>query len=394
MQTASRRLMLRSVAIGAAGLAAAARAAEVNDGHAAGLDVAPAGNFVPLIPRKSGEPLQFSTTLDRSPIKATSGGWARDVTSRTLPIATGIAGAHLFLNPGGLREMHWHSSAEWAYVVGGHCQVAVLDPEGELEVVNYGPGDTWYFPEGHGHAVQALGTEPCHAILAFNDGLYGEHGTFGLTDVMSRLDRTLLAQHLGGSAGQFDRFPQGETYIMQSAVVALDGPEAAAVQELPSRRSHRFSLLDTKPVVQSGAGQLHIASAAEFPVSSAMTGMLLRLAPGAAQSAHWHPNANEWHYVVQGRTRVSLFGPDKRLAVAELGPGDCAYLPRACSHIVQNIGAGPCEVVGVLDSGSYQVASLTDWVAKVPPRFLASNFGVTASELPAFRACDHLVAGV
>jgi oxalate decarboxylase len=125
-----------------------------------------------------------------------------------------------------------------------------------------------------------------------------------------------------------------------------------------------------------------------------MTGMLLRLAPGATQSAHWHPNASEWHYVVQGRTRVSLFGPDKRLAVAELGPGDCAYIPRACTHIVQNIGAEPCEVVGALDSGDYQVASLTDWVAKVPPRFLASNFGVPATELPPFNTCGHLVVGV
>ena len=393
MHTTSRRLMLRNVAIGAASLATAARAAETNDGHAAGLDVARAGTFMPLIPRKPGDAPAFSTTLDGSPIKATSGGWARDVTSRSLPIATGIAGAHLFLNAGGLREMHWHSSAEWAYVVAGQCQAAVLDPQGELEVVNYGPGDLWYFPEGHGHAIQALGTEPCHAILAFNDGLYGEHGTFGLTDVMSRLDRPLLAQHLGSSAGQFDRYPQGETYIMQSAVLPLDGPEAKAVQLLPDARSHRYRMLAGKPLMASAAGQLHITAAEKFPVSSAMTGMLLRLAPGATQSAHWHPNANEWHYVVSGHTRVSLFGPDKRLAVAELGPGDCAYIPRACSHIVQNVGNGPCEVVGVLDSGEYQVASLTDWVAKVPARFLASNFGLTPGELPPFKACDHLVAG-
>jgi gentisate 1,2-dioxygenase len=47
--------------------------------------------------------------------------------------------------------MHRHNSAEWAYVVGGHCQVTVVDPEGQLEVVNLGPGDLWYFPKGHSH---------------------------------------------------------------------------------------------------------------------------------------------------------------------------------------------------------------------------------------------------
>ena len=78
--------------------------------------------------------------------------------------------------------MHWHNSAEWAYIFAGHCQVTVVDPEGETEVANYGPGDLWYFPKGHAHAIQTIGSEACHAVLAFDDGLYGEHGTFGLSD--------------------------------------------------------------------------------------------------------------------------------------------------------------------------------------------------------------------
>ena len=133
--------------------------------------------------------MTFTASLDKGAIKATSGGWARDITTKGLPIATDIAGAHrLRRNAGGVREMHWHNSAEWAYILAGHCQVTVVDPEGETEVANYSPGDFWYFPKGHAHAIQALGSEPCHAIFAFDDGLYGEHGTFGLSDWMSRLD--------------------------------------------------------------------------------------------------------------------------------------------------------------------------------------------------------------
>ncbi len=383
--------MLRGAVVGASALTTAGYAAELNDGHASGLDVAPAGNFMPVIPRKSGDPLTFTAALDRSAIKATSGGWAREITTRGLPIATGIAGAHLYLNAGGLREMHWHASAEWAYILAGRCQVAVLDPHGELEVINYGPGDLWYFPEGHSHAIQTLGTEPCHAILAFNDGLYGEHGTFGLTDLVSRLEPTVLAQHLGGTDVPSSKFPSGETYIMQGAVIPVDAPAARAVRPLPPERSHRFEMLRQKPAVVSDAGQLFVVSASEFPMSSAMTGMLLRLAPGAAQSAHWHPNANEWHYVVKGRTKVSLFGPDKRLAVAEMGPGDCAYIPRACAHIVQSIGDEPSEVIGVLDGGEYQSAALFDWVGKVPAHFLANNFGLPPAGLPTFKAVDPLL---
>ena len=104
MPDTNRRLFIGALALGAGGLASAKSLAAPSDGQAAGYDVAPSSNFMPLIPRKSGEPLKFTAALDKGPIKATSGGWARDTTTRQLPIATDIAGAHLFINPGGTRE--------------------------------------------------------------------------------------------------------------------------------------------------------------------------------------------------------------------------------------------------------------------------------------------------
>ena len=203
MFEADRRIFLQSFAIGAGVLASSQAFGAAPDGHAAGYDVSPASDYLKTIPRKSGDPVVFTASLDKGPIKATSGGWAREITTRGLPIATHIAGAHLFLNAGGAREMHWHNSAEWAYIVEGHCQVTVVDPEGQLEVVNLGPGDLWYFPKGHSHAIQTLGPSPCHAILAFDDGLYSEHGTFGISDWMSRYDAQSLSQALGVSAEAF-----------------------------------------------------------------------------------------------------------------------------------------------------------------------------------------------
>src|SRR5690348_8599624 len=33
------------------------------------------------------------------------------------------------LSPGGVRELHWHQAAEWAYMTYGNCRVTVLDPK-------------------------------------------------------------------------------------------------------------------------------------------------------------------------------------------------------------------------------------------------------------------------
>jgi len=391
MIVTDRRTLLGSFIVAAGGAAASGALADVTDGHAAGYDVAPASDHMPLIARKTGDAMKFTISLDGSPIKATSGGWARDVTSRALPIATDIAGAHLYMNPGGIREMHWHNSAEWAYILAGHCQVVVVDPEGETEVANYGPGDLWYFPKGHSHAIQTLGAEPCHAILAFDDGLYAEHGTFGLSDWMSRLDPAMLTQLLGMPKDTVAKLPPAEVYIRQGAVIPRDSAQANATSELGPMRSHRFSLLAQKPRVSTPGGTLHIASAKEYPVSTTITGMLLNLKPGAFLEPHWHPNANEWNYVAKGRARVTLFAIDKRLAVAELGVGDCAYIPKGCGHTIQNIGNEDCEVVGALDSGSYQETALSDWMAKVPRHLLANNLGLPDA---AFDAVPKAKSGI
>jgi oxalate decarboxylase len=329
-----------------------------------------------LIPRRTGDPVTFTASLDRSAIKATSGGWARDITAKGLPIATEIAGAHLYLNPGGVREMHWHNSAEWAHILAGHCQVTVVDPEGVTEVANYAPGDLWYFPKGHAHAIQTLGSEPCHAILAFDDGLYGEHGTFGLSDWMSRLDAGVLMQAFGLPIDVASKIPVGEVYIKQGDLIARNSPQANDVQVLDQSRTHRFRLMAQKPRVTSSGGTIHVASAREYPIAATITGVITKLKIGAMHAPHWHPNANEWHYVAKGRTRVTLFAADKRMATAELSAGDCAYIPRRCGHSIQNIGAEDCEIVGALDSGAYSEALLSDWIAKVPRQLLANNFGL------------------
>ena len=377
------------------GWASAARAlASGDDGHAAGYDVAPSSQFMPLVPPKTGDPVIFTASLDHAPIKATSGGWAREITTRSLPLATGIAGAHLFINPGGAREMHWHDSAEWAFVLGGHCQATIVDPVGEIEVVNYGPGDLWYFPKGHGHAMLTIGTEPFHAILAFDDGLYSEHGTFGISDWMSRLDPRSLEQAFGVSSGSFAKIPAGETYIMQGDVIAFDSPKARAEQVLDPARTHRFHFTEQPPHASSEGGAIYVASTREFPISTTMTGMFQKLKSGALQQPHWHTTANEWQYLVKGEVRITLFGSDKRMAVAELKPGDCAYLPRNCGHSIANIGGDDSETVGVWDSGTFSESTLADWLAHAPRHVLANNFGQPEVTVPQFEKRPIIVAAV
>jgi len=275
----------------------------------------------------------------------------------------------------------------------GHCQVIVVDPDGVLDVTNLGPGDLWFFPKGHMHAISTLGDAPCHALLTFDDGLFSERGTFGISDWVSRFDAATLARNFGVPASAVAAFPQGETYINQGAVIPLDSAAARTVHELPAAQSHKYRLMAAKPWRSFPGGTLHLASVREFPMSSTMAGLVIRLHPGAMQELHWHPNANEWFYVSKGHVRATLFGADKRMAVAEMGPGDCGYFPQGWGHSFEALGSEPVEIISTLDNGVFQESSLSEWIAKVPRHVLSNNLNLADATVAQFPKRKVVIAG-
>lgn len=326
----------------------------------------------------------FRYSLDGSKPKVTSGGWAKEATVEGFPISKGIAGVHMYLNPGASRELHWHAIAtEWAFIIDGECQVMVIDPNGTKEVANFRPGDIWYFPKGHGHSIQTIGDKPCHFILAFDNGAFSEHGTFSITDWVSLTPQDILADNFGVPKEIFIKFPKGETYIMAGDILPAD---KAKESMLPPAQSHKYSLMQQQPTHEFPGGMLYLATAKEFPVSQGMSGGLMTIRPGALRELHWHPNANEWHYYLRGQAQVLLFGSGGRSKVADFKPGDVAYLPAGYGHAIRNTGTEDLEIVLTFDGGHYEEISLTDWIAASPPHLLANNFGVPADTFKNFPA--------
>src|SRR5438552_939915 len=55
------------------------------------------------------------------------GGWSREVTVRELAVSTTLAGVDMRLTAGGVRELHWHTAAEWAYMLYGNARITAID---------------------------------------------------------------------------------------------------------------------------------------------------------------------------------------------------------------------------------------------------------------------------
>ncbi|MGA8619229.1 MAG: cupin domain-containing protein [Candidatus Sulfotelmatobacter sp.] len=110
-------------------------------------------------------PFKYSFSLARKRIE--SGGWTRQVTARELPISKTIAGVQMRLTAGGVRELHWHVSAEWSIMLYGNARITAVDQNGRSFVSAVSDGDLWLFPPGVPHSIQGLGPDGCEFLLVF-----------------------------------------------------------------------------------------------------------------------------------------------------------------------------------------------------------------------------------
>ena len=73
----------------------------------------------------------FKFALEKSEGKVIGNSYGKEATVTQLPISKGIAGVSMRLEPGAMRELHWHATAaEWAFIVEGRVRTTVVDPSG------------------------------------------------------------------------------------------------------------------------------------------------------------------------------------------------------------------------------------------------------------------------
>ena len=305
-----------------------------------------------------------------------SGGWAREVTVRELPVAQELAGVNMRLKPGAYREMHWHKEAEWAYMIAGRAQITAIDEEGRMFADDVGVGDLWYFPAGIPHAIQGL-EEGCEFLLVFDDGHFSENETFLITDWFKHTPRDVLAKNFGVPEAVFATLPvdvERDRYIFPGPLPAPLDRERAA--EVPQSFSHR--MLAQEPVRAAG-GTARIADSRNFPISRTIAAALVEVEPGAMRELHWHPNASEWQYFLQGRGRMTVFASSGRARTFDYAAGDVGYIPFAMGHYVENTGDEPLRFLEMFRSDRFADISLSQWMALSPPEMVKAHLNLDAA---------------
>ena len=387
MTEPSRRGFLRTAAV--TGLAATATTPALPSEFPSG----PFWNNVPE-PALSGKDLPtFKFELEKSTGRVDGGNFGKEATVAQLPISTGIAGVSMRLEPGVARELHWHATAaEWGFVMTGACRTTLINPDGSSETDDFGPGDVWYFARGHAHSIQCLGDAPCHFLLIFDNGYFSEFGTFSITDWLGHVPNAVLAKNLGLPEAVFDSFPKSEVYFVHGPVP----PEEPALPRQGAlttpANGHKFPLLAQEPYATFRGGREWRVSSEQFPVATTITGIVLELEPSALRELHWHPNADEWQYVLSGSFSVTLFGANGRFREETLNEGDVGYIPQGYGHSIENLGTDTARILIAFNTGEYQSIDLSAWLASNPDYLLAAHFNQPQTVIDKFPRSEVFIA--
>jgi oxalate decarboxylase len=312
------------------------------------------------------------------------GGWSREVTVRELPVSTTMAGVDMRLTAGGVRELHWHTAAEWAYMLYGSARITALDAQGKSFVADVKESDLWYFPTGIPHSIQGLNPDGAEFLLVFDDGNFSEFATVLLSDWMAHTPKDVLAKNFGVPQKAFDKLPR-ELFIFQAAVpgpLEADQKAAAGTRGLSSS-DFAFRTLQLPVTKRTKGGEVRVVDSSQFKVSKTIASAIVTVHPGGIRELHWHQNADEWQYYFAGKGRMTVFATGGRARTMDFQTGDVGYVQQTLPHYIENTGDTDLKFLEMFRSSFYQDLSLSEWLTHTPPELVMAHLNIDKATLDA-----------
>lgn len=165
----------------------------------------PAGS----IPRSTTYSYHFS---QQKPLKV-PGGTVKILDPSTFPIAGDFSVALVSLEPGAMREMHWHTTSdEWTYFISGTARLTVYEAPASSRTFDFSAGDVGYVPMPNAHYLENTGNE----TLTFLEVLKAPHySDISVNQWLGLTPKQVVKDHLGVDDRFIDGLKKTEDFIVQ-----------------------------------------------------------------------------------------------------------------------------------------------------------------------------------
>jgi oxalate decarboxylase len=95
--------------------------------------------------------------------------------STIFPAASTIAAGLVEIEPGGMRELHWHrTSDEMQYYLDGQGRMTVYASSTNAGTFDYQAGDVGYVPRSMPHYIENTGTTKLRYLEIWNTGIFSD----------------------------------------------------------------------------------------------------------------------------------------------------------------------------------------------------------------------------
>jgi oxalate decarboxylase len=183
-------------------------------------DAARFGN--PRLPSETITSQSHLFHLGAQPATTYDGGSFQQASEDSFPILKGQEASVvlLTLQPGGIREPHWHPSAwEINLVTSGIATWVVIDGNGNHENCDQHVGDLVFAPQGSFHYFENRGPDDMKIVIIQNTSAPEAKDNIGIGESLSRLPPRVLSAVFGVPADTFDKFKK-----IDNAIVILRSP--------------------------------------------------------------------------------------------------------------------------------------------------------------------------
>jgi oxalate decarboxylase len=112
--------------------------------------------------------------MAQTPIK-TKSGTVRITDTKVFPVSKTIAAALVEVEPGGMREMHWHPNTdEWQYYIAGQARMGVFAASGQARTFDFFENDVGFVPFAMGHYIENTGNTTLRFLEIFKSDYYAD----------------------------------------------------------------------------------------------------------------------------------------------------------------------------------------------------------------------------
>lgn len=199
------------------------------------------------------------------------GGSVKVIDSNTFPAAKNFAAALVTLQPGAMREMHWHlTSDEWNYFLQGSARATIYLAPDASQTFDYTAGDVGYIPASNSHYIENTGTED----VIFLEVLQAPKFTdISVAQWLAITPKQVVMDTLGLSEETIANLPKEKTYIktgdLNLTALASDPNGTAATgltANLTGKEVHTKSSSNASSTLLSGSKMAYAIIIAGFSV--------------------------------------------------------------------------------------------------------------------------------